>query len=61
MKIRLVLALAKAAVALGLTVTIVGITGALGADTAVWAIIGNAAVSNNVIIVFFIMFFLGLM
>jgi hypothetical protein len=33
-----------------------GITGALGADTAVWAITGNAAANNIVIIVFFIIF-----
>jgi hypothetical protein len=54
MKILLVVAMAKAAIALGLTVTMFGITGALGADTAVWAITGNAAVNNIVIIVCFI-------
>jgi hypothetical protein len=46
--------MAKAAIALGLTVTILGMTGALGADTAVWAITGNAAANNIVIIVCFI-------
>jgi hypothetical protein len=53
-KILLVVAMANAAVALGLTVTILGMTGALGADTAVWAITGNAAANNIVIIVCFI-------
>jgi hypothetical protein len=33
-----------------------GITGALGAVTAVWAITGNAAANNIVMIVCFIMF-----
>jgi hypothetical protein len=47
---------ANADVALGLTVIIVGITGALGAVTAVWAIAGNAAANKIVIIVFFIVF-----
>jgi hypothetical protein len=56
MKIRLVVAMANAAVALGLTVAIVGIVGALGAVTAVWAIAGNAVnianANNNCFIMF---------
>jgi len=55
MKMRLVELMFNAAIALGLTVAIVGIVGAAGADTAVWAITGNAAASNIVIIVCFIL------
>jgi hypothetical protein len=56
MKIRLVVAMASEAVALGLTVTIAGIVAALGAVTAVCAIVGNAAnnanTNNNCLIIF---------
>jgi hypothetical protein len=48
--------MANAAVALGLTVAIVGIVGAAGAVTAVWAIAGNAvsiANANNILFIIF--------
>jgi hypothetical protein len=57
MKILLVVAMANAAIALGLTVTMFGITGALGADTAVWAITGRLVANNTASNVFFILFF----
>jgi hypothetical protein len=51
-----VVALANAAVAFGLTVTIVGIVGAVGAATVVvCAIAGNTADNINAKIVFFIL------
>jgi F0F1-type ATP synthase membrane subunit c/vacuolar-type H+-ATPase subunit K len=59
MKIRLVVAMANAAVALGLTVAIAGIVGAAGADTAVCAIAGNADTSANTNNTFFIIFLLA--
>jgi hypothetical protein len=55
MKILLVVAMANAATALGLTVTMFGITGALGAVTAVCAKDGSAAantIANNVFFIF---------
>jgi hypothetical protein len=60
MKIRLVVAMANAAVALGLTVAIVGIVGALGAVTAVWAMAGNAVNIANANNNFFIFVSFGL-
>ena len=48
--------LASAAVAPAVTVCIAGKVGAPGVPTAVWAITGNAAANNIVIIVCFIIF-----
>jgi hypothetical protein len=56
MKIRLVVAIASAAVALGLTVTIVGIVGAAGVATAVCAKAGSVAANTIANSVFFILF-----
>jgi hypothetical protein len=56
MKMRLVELMFNAAIALGLTVAIAGIVGALGVVTAVWAIAGNAvniASANNICFILF--------